>query len=177
MTQTLHETASQMVARLAEGYVGPDAISRAMLREVQHCPDRMRTLLAEVLPAFVRPRLHDARARAARELNEPVATSPSKEPSPRTGRFVSRKVQAIHTAYEQLLATQYSTGEGYRRLGDCTAEDLAYAASLRRAQAAGNLFEAGRLEQLAAAVREYGAAKVAELPEAIVTEIMQRSAA
>lgn len=196
MSQAVPETAAKMVARLADTHVGPDAITKAILHELEAvtcatCPScrKVLGLLGETLPAFVRPRLHDARVKAARELEDAVVeleeddeypTQPTlDEPPapPRVGEFVSRRVERRHYAYARLLLTNYKTASGYLRLGECCAEDLEYAAKIRRDQAAGHLFEAGRLERLAAAAREYGAARVDELPETVVTDIMRRDAA
>lgn len=193
MTATEFETAAKMVARLADDHVGADAISTAMLHEVRNCPERMRALLAEVLPAYVRPRLHDARVRAARALSdltpaeeeelgvrvlpdEPTLDEPTPAEPPQGG-FVSRRVERAFGVYERLLATQYATEHGARRLADCTPEDLDWAAQVREDQAAGMVTEAKRLRRLAAIARDYGAAHVSELPPVEVIEIMRRSAA
>lgn len=181
---TTTERASQLVARLAETHVGPDAITAAILHEVGSNPLALRDLLAQVLPCYVRSRLSMGRrvpVTLEELIEEPVVTSdpaPSSDVVDEDGRvWVSRKSLAIATAYERLMATQYGTENGYRPLGQCSVDDLEWAAAERRKQAAGHLVEAERLAKLAAAQREYGTTVVAELPHEIVAEIMQRGAA
>lgn len=169
-TATTNERAADRVSRLAQSHVGPDEISAAILNEVRHDPAAMQELLAEVLPCYVRTRLGAARREPV--TYEELVGDPTPLP-----KFPSKKTQRIRDAYAKLLATQYGTDHGYQTLGQCTADDLEFAAETRRKQAAGHLVEAERLLKLAAAAREYGATTVAELPREVVSEIMQRGGA
>ncbi|SDU42372.1 hypothetical protein [Jiangella alkaliphila] len=73
---------------------------------------------------------------------------------PGHGGPVSRKVSGIREQYAMgfPLSGGWETPDGWKRLRDCTRDDLLFAASRRRSMAAANVAVAERLEQLAALV-------------------------
>lgn len=87
--------------------------------------------------------------------------------SPRTG---SSKVAAIQ-AYARALRDQVHVGAGaWKPLGDCTYDDLMFAAEERREHARQNAAAAERYQTLADLVRDEGAARVADLPVEVLRD-------
>lgn len=71
------------------------------------------------------------------------------------------------------LAERYPTPDGYRFLRDMTAEDLRYAATLRRRHAEGAIRNAEWLEKLAATVEEAGLVVVGDLASEVLSELVR----
>jgi hypothetical protein len=169
-TSTATETIGQMIKRLATDHVGPDALTKAVLAEIGHDPDRMYQALTEVLPAFCRRAITLGRQIIV-DIREEDDTDDTSEPTAKV--WVSKKQQRIHDWYTTELAKQFHVEGGYRRLGDCTATDLLYSAEERRQHAAGHLAEASKLEALADALDRYQAQTVADLGPAVLGDILR----
>lgn len=186
-----NETIAQRARRLYATTLGPFELAQAVLAEIDCDRHVMRAALKEVLPSFCRvvignERRKNFKTNTADELDEELLdiTDPAPLPEgsapPAEKVWVSKKSERISTAYTELLASQFHVAPGLngnRHLGDCTVENLAFAANERRQQAHGHITEAKRLEALADAIRRYSATRVADLPAQIVIDIMDRKRA
>lgn len=77
---------------------------------------------------------------------------------------------SMKSAYIRLLATRLAVGAGWKRLADCTKDDLLQAAAEREAQAAGNLAWASRYRRLAQSMSTSDT--VSALPSGLVTDLL-----
>ena len=87
---------------------------------------------------------------------------------PRPGSSKWANVQRVRNLLDQRVAT----ADGWKRIGEMTADDCLYAASIREAMAAGNLARADLYRSFAKACEEHGAETVAALPPSIIKELL-----
>lgn len=88
-------------------------------------------------------------------------------PAPATPQS-SRKVQGIRETWRRMLRDRINVGPDvadWKFLADCTAEDLAYAASIREEHARRNAARAEQYRQIAELLEEHGVDTVGELPD------------
>jgi hypothetical protein len=112
-----------------------------------------RLVLEQCLRDVVRQVIHDSRP----SMLVPDASTPNK----------SWKVQGVRDAWQRALRDLYHVGpdaSDWKRLADCTRDDLLFAAAERREHAARTLAKAEQLDRLAALVAEHGVERVADLP-------------
>lgn len=91
----------------------------------------------------------------------------------------SRKVASIRETWRRMLRDRIAVGpdtSDWKFLGDCTAEDLAYAAAIREDHARRNAARAQQLRDLADLLAEHGASTVSELPEPVLSASLQEAA-
>lgn len=125
-------------------------------------PHERTFALAEALPPYVRECLGASRMHA-------------RMPAPSS----SAKVGAIRAWGERLLALSVDvSGEGgeWKRLADCTRDELLVVASYRRKQAERNVATAVQYEKLAARLDEADVATVADLTADDLADVFGRSA-
>lgn len=126
----------------------------------ENVPTRqLRVALAEALVSFV------ANVNQRRRMNNPLLGG---APQVRSGR--STKVAGIATWWAAALRDRVHVDGGHKFLGDCTFDDLMFAASERRQQARLNEAKADQYEALAKLLREHGVDRVADLPPSAVTD-------
>jgi hypothetical protein len=83
----------------------------------------------------------------------------------------SPKVAAIRDAWAAALRDRVHVSDGWKLLGDCTYEDLLFAAEERREKARQNVARAERFEWLAERLQANGVARVADLPKNDLREL------
>lgn len=162
-TQVDYEPVRAIVSRLSAQIDGVDLVVKAVLKELGRDPERLRTALAELLPDYVGTRIRDGRADRARSAGRAVV-----------GNGKRRAILAWH---ERFLADQLHVADGYRRMAKCTFDDLMFAASERRTQAASTMATADGYERLANALHDYDAKTVEALPAAVVRAAFRGEAA
>ncbi|OKI16542.1 hypothetical protein [Streptomyces sp. CB03911] len=159
----------------------PTQIAREVDRRISE--DDCRDALRQALRGYVREEI--TRMRRHHDVEEPVAQATlvsnvtpmasggAGGPSApvRTVKPVrSAKVAGIREWWSSKLLEPYHVGEKvYRRLGDCSFEDLLFAAAERREHAARNAARAEWFEQLAETVRAAGVSRVRDLS----TDVLQ----
>jgi hypothetical protein len=140
----------------------PDAVAKLVLDRID--PADYADALRQALPYLVR--------RDFRRYNEPwtVHSMPADEQpaaSTPTPPRASSKRARIREAW---LADRVRVLDGYKRIGDCTIDDLEHAASERRKHAEATLARAEQLDALIALMREHRATTVRELPADVLTQ-------
>lgn len=135
----------------------PGAAVAAVMASI---PSRhLRDALAQALPSYVTNVATLARGRALR--------SDSVLPTPSTATGSARWAAAA-----AVLSQRIFTGDAWKHLRDCTADDLMGAAETRRARAQTLLANADQLEALAKIVADHGASTVGDLDEDQIREVL-----
>jgi hypothetical protein len=114
--------------------------------------------LAQCLPDLVREEIRDSRNRTV----EPMAEQPTGRPAR------SAKVAGIRDWWQTKLRERVHVGPApsdWLLLGDCSFDDLMFAAEERRTIAARNSAKAAEFAALAEAVRDAGVTRVRDLPK------------
>jgi len=128
-------------------------------------PHQLRAALRQALPTYVRAVVAHERTKTRLGGMLPPVTGSGPTGPPNT----SAKVRAIRNAapgWKQALHDRIHVGGGnWKLLGDCTYDDLLFAANERRAYAKRNSEAADRFDRLAALLHRVGARSVAALPE------------
>lgn len=103
---------------------------------------------------------------------------PHNQPEPSPGaKPGSWKVKGIREEWARYLDTRWHVGEAqWKRLADCTRDDLLFAAHERRVNAERNIAAATELEGLADLLAEHKVHHVAELPEDVISKAMGQAA-
>lgn len=114
-------------------------------------PDDMAAALRQSLRQFVRQIITEQRAHAS--------VPPKVHPHAR-----SWKVQGIREQWTRALAQRVFTGGGWKLLRDCTRDDLLFAASERRENAARSIAVAEQYESFAEQLKRRKVMTVGELP-------------
>jgi hypothetical protein len=162
-TQLGYEPVRAIASRLSAEIDGVDLVVKAVLDELGTDPERLRFALAELLPDYVGTCIRVGRAERARSAGRSVV-----------GNGKRRAILAWH---ERFLADQLHVADGYRRMAECTFEDLMFAAAERRTQAAATNATADGYERLANALHDYDAKTVEALPAAVVQAALRGEAA
>ncbi len=134
-------------------------IARRVLRQI---PDPA-VALAEVMPLVIGDVIRAGRRPipAPADFPPPSAPAPAGASSGAAGRArrVSARVAALRADLEQM----YRTETGQKRLGEMTADDLAYVSAGLRALAASSTAKADQLDELHAEMLRRGVPTVADL--------------
>jgi hypothetical protein len=123
----------------------------------------VRAALEQAMPALVSSMVTRARSTSP---GGHLACDPHATPA--AGGNPSRKVAAIREWWQQRLAERISVGSdpsAWKFLGDCTAPDLEFAASVREDRARSHAARAAEYRGLAAALRDSGSPTVRDLPD------------
>jgi len=121
---------------------------------------QVRAALVEALPSLIQT------INQQRRMNNSVLAGAAGVP------VRSAKVAGIAAMHAAALRVLIHVGEGRnKQLGDCTYEDLLFAAEERREQARRNAAKAEQFEALAAKLRAAGVQHVADLPAAELAEL------
>lgn len=136
----------------------PDDVAAKVAENVPS--NKLRTVVRVLLPAYVREHMRAQRA------SNPVISDAHRTRSAR-----SSKVAAIRAEHERCLRDRVFTDAGWKLLGECTYENLVYAANARREDAERNMARAAQYDALAAALQEHGVATVGELPATVVHSV------
>lgn len=131
-------------------------------------PARLRLeALRQALPTFVRVRVTQDRGSHT--------VSPSARGSGNTNSGRSSKVAAIRAAapaWKKALRERLNVGDRvWRFLGECTIENLRFAAVQRRQMALHNSEAAGRYDRIADALETHSVETVQQLPEPVLAEL------
>lgn len=151
---------NDLIRTTASEITDPDP--RAVAQEVAERTNDtiLREHYAESLIGTVRVILGKDRQRA---LSNPPETLPQSSPS---------KVEQRRSWWRSVLWSRVSTGDSWKFLGDCTAEDLKYAMQ-DRFDMADNIRATGdRYATLAELVQSHAVDTVSELPDETVSEAM-----
>lgn len=120
----------------------------------------LRDALAESLPHLL------ATVNQQRRMNNPVLAGETPAP------VRSAKVAGIAAMHAAALRDLIHVGAGVnKQLGDCTYEDLMFAAEERREHARRNAAKAAQFETLADRLRANGVDRVADLPAADLADL------
>lgn len=143
----------------------PDWLVEAVLARVPE--GEMAEALRQALPSIIREAA--ARERSANPI-APSSSMPTKAPG-------SWKVQAIREEWQRALRNRIHVGPGdYKFLGDCTYDDLLFAAAERTAIADKNAAIARSYNALAALLTEHDAKTVRDLPAEVLAPAIGRAA-
>lgn len=134
------------------------------------------TALQQCLPDVVREEIRHSRnfAPAGAMTEQPRAIGSGAKARP------SKKVASIRAMWQEKLRERIHTGPApsdWRLLGDCTVDELMFAAEERRAMAARNEAKAEEYADLAEAVRTAGVQRVRDLPAAVLRTRLESEAA
>lgn len=170
------ETVSEIGSRLVGEYDNPSDLATAMVEEIGWEPQAMRSALIEVMPSFAGAIIANHRNAVLADIpatDEVPADAPvkTKKKKKQTKGNPSKKVTLIVSWFENFLATNMFTGEGWKKMGDFTYDDLLGAVSTRRDQAHGLNKRADQYEALAKTMQACGAETVADVPETDVQAI------
>lgn len=91
----------------------------------------------------------------------------------------SRKVASIRETWRRMLRDRIAVGPAvgdWKFLGDCTADDLAYAAAIREDHARRNAARAEQLRQLVDLLVEHGVETVGQLPDQVLAARLEAAA-
>lgn len=131
----------------------------------------LRAVVAVVLRDYVRIQLHQGRLSTSFVSPSDVKPSDVKPNG-------SAKVRAIRDAAPRWLRDRvYIGAAGWTLLGECTYENLLYLESERLDNAAASTAAAQRYARLAALVKRYKVARVADLPKRVLAESDWQAAA
>lgn len=142
----------------------PEDIAELVAADVPH--REWREVLAQALGPYVRAAI------AHRRQGNPILAGAVHGGAGRTQSARSPKVTGIREeARQKALRDRLSVGDDrHKFLGDCTFEDLMFAAGERRTQARRNEAKAAQYEALALLLQERGVSTVAELPDSDLDE-------
>lgn len=133
----------------------PATLAKEVSRHIGR--NQQREALEQALPTVVQHVVSRQRGGFVPEQRTSDNTNPSR----------SRKVAAIRETWRRMLRDRIAIGPAvsdWKFLGDCNADDLAYAATIREDHARRNAARAEQLRNLAELLTEHGVATVAELP-------------
>ncbi|MFJ9771151.1 hypothetical protein ACIRVF_07900 [Kitasatospora sp. NPDC101157] len=166
----------------------PHDVAREVLRRIHD--DDLRTALSQCLSDVVREQIRAGRnGDGGGPPLPPMPTPAAGRPQTPTVRLVdpapintakvpqaqrSAKVAAYRAFGQQWLRERmYVSGDprGWKFMGDCTFDDLMFAAAQRRDQAARTTAVAERCERLAALLHTHGVTLVKELPADVLSGI------
>lgn len=131
--------------------------------------DGLRAALRETLPMYLRNRMA-----LARNLSSTVTDNPYLDTKPRkAGQRNSGRSSAMRAIREWWLdkVEVHVAGGGYLKIGECTFDDLMFAAEERRTIALNMVNGAERFETVAKALKDAGVNTVQELPAKVRTEL------
>jgi hypothetical protein len=154
---------SQAVADALEStdLASPDEIAEYVAANVGS--RQVRAALAQALPPFVATMIQRRRStnmildpsQAPKVEDEPVAKQP----------FRSLRVSAIRDAWAKALADRVHVDGGYKMFGECTYDDLVFAAEERQEHARRNAAKATQYRAVADRLKRLGLETVSELPQ------------
>ena len=161
MTQQQFNLA-ELIIQITEE-VGPDP-GKIAARIHELIPEDQRNgVMKRLLVSYVRahiPRLSQAVSMAvAQAAGRPV----------RSGRLNRSAKVAAYQEYSALMRATVSTGPGaWKWFGDCTYDDLMYAADNRRTKAAQTLAQAQEFEEWATLLKRHDVTQVSDLPAEVI---------
>lgn len=139
----------------------PTDIAKTTQKEI---PEEYRDEIElKLLASYIRGR----KARLLPTLNapDPRATEAASANARKPNR--SAKVASFQRL-SRILAVRVCVGASWKTFGECSYSDLMYAANNRREHAAATLLSAAEFDAWAELVKEQGAAKVSEIPDAVL---------
>jgi hypothetical protein len=147
----------QVVADVLDGsdLASPEEIAARVAENVGS--KQLRAALAQSLPHYVSRVIQNRRA-------SNVILNPNAVQGPVANSGRSAKVMGIRNAWARALADRLHVADGYKLLGECTYNDLMFAAEERRDHARRNSVKADQYAAVAKRLTELGLTKVSELP-------------
>jgi hypothetical protein len=143
----------------------PATIAKEVARRIGR--NQQATALDQALPVVVQHVISRGRS----------AVIPQQRAAPTSNR--SRKVASIRETWRRMLRDRIAVGPAvsdWKFLGDCNADDLAYAAAIREDHARRNAARAEQLRQLADLLAEHRVDTVAQLPEPVLSASLEEAA-
>jgi hypothetical protein len=170
--------------------ISPAELSRAILEEIGFDADALRAALEDIMPSYANTIIAGRRSGV---LGGSVPTVPSTTPSttgsfgswaskststhkspPPTGGHASRRVARVAAWYEEFMAVSVFTNDStWKRMADCTAEDLDEASANSHARAIANEKRAMKYSALADRIRARGASSVKDLPDFVIADVWE----
>lgn len=138
----------------------PDEIAHKVAEGIG--PREVRSALLQALPNYVSRVIQQRRS--VNVILDPSQATEERETA-RKQSARSFKVGAIRSAWQRALMDRVHVHDGYKLFGECTYEDLVFAAEERRDHARRNAAKAEQYSAVAAKLQAFGVATVAELPE------------
>jgi hypothetical protein len=142
----------------------PATIAKEVGRRIGR--NQQRDALEQALPVVVQHVI---------SRRQPIAVPEQRAPTSNR----SRKVASIRETWRRMLRDRIAVGPelgDWKFLGDCTADDLAYAAAIREEHARRNAARAQQLRDLADRLAEHGVTTVSDLPEPVLSASLQEAA-
>jgi hypothetical protein len=141
-------------------------------------PNEYGPALLQCLPDVVREEIRHSRNLAPVGTMQERPRAVGDSLTPRKAR--SSKVASIREMWQEKLRERIHTGPSsadWRMLGDCSFDELMFAAAERRELAARNEAKATEYEELAEMVRTAGVGRVRDLPAALLRTRLESEAA
>lgn len=155
---------SQAVAEVLDAteLTSPDEIADAVVATLSS--RQVRSALTQALPLFVSRAIQYRRS--TNVILDPSLT-PTEEKPAADGKQAARslKVSGIRDAWARALADRIHIGGAYKMFGDCTFDDLAFAAEERQEHARRNAAKAKQYLVVADRLKTLGLETVSELPQ------------
>ena len=135
----------------------PDAIAAAVVRRTPD--DMVYAYYEEALRPLVADILRLDRNSAITSMRQRSSNAPANSARP-----LSAKVAAIRAVdWDKIFCSRISTADGWKQVGDCSADELIEAAQVRRRDAERNIEMANFYEDLASRIKNAGVATAREL--------------
>lgn len=146
----------------------PDVVAKEVLAEISEA--ELKSALAQAMPIVVQAVLSRSRGPifvpGAQEAGDTQSQSG-------TVAYRSRKVAAIREAWRLQLKERLRVApRTYKFFGDCDADDLDAAATLRESHARATLENATRLREIAALLATHNVTTVRDLPDSILGDVL-----
>lgn len=178
MTFNLRATINQVID--TTDLAGPGAVANQVDKLTSD--EDLRTAYQQALRKMVVQVFSERRMSTAFVTDHPQ--SPAAEdgvevPRKKQKYIPSRKGQLIREWWQQVLRDRVHCGPSaadWKLLGDCTFDDLMFAAGERRTQAERQLAKADQYSQLAQLVRDHRVKTVGALPDKLLSETLVRAA-
>lgn len=146
----------------------PDVVAQEVLAEISAA--EMKSALEQAMPIVVQAVLSRSRG----PILVPGAAQGASVTHSRSGtvEYQTRNVRRIREAWQRQLKERLRVGpRDYKFFGDCTADDLDAAATLREAHARATQENAARLREIAALLGTHNVTTVRELPASILGDL------
>lgn len=147
-------------AAISEGAVGPDEIAEKVV------PNLPAEVIEPIIFIGVRAKAHERLAALRKRARTP--SRPRSEAKPAVSRFAR-----VKDAWDDPMQWQVVTADGWKCLGDCTAQDIAHIRDRYSRSAEENLHHAERYAALHDAMRTQSASVVRDLDMSVVEETLR----
>lgn len=166
MTSYVRDIASVLMDN--GSYESPQDLAAAVLNELGDDPKILQAALYEILPQCMTSIITSRRNANLNGRNAPGRNGGG-EPNKGKGKSGhSAKGDGIRAWFSRFLVDMIPTESGWKEMGQCTSDDLLFAANDRRDRAGAILVRAEQYERLARAIKDSAASTIGDLDEATV---------